>query len=439
MKNINTIIAVCIFVILFLSWNWIFVSMSSALVVYQKWSQQLLPAKIVSVKPFVLSRSPHIYMYSAFVHLPGEADNTADSNTTTSIVITTLGKTRVQLFCCILFRDKKTLQVVTADLYHEYGYYDNEPKAYIARQFICRVPVTSDFLRDSYVTLSSTICSNDLQGYIPILHPTRVPGGIAICGKIAHSGGLDPEKTIEWFEVQRLLGVDKILIFDLGNPETIKRVFRYYQNLGILDLQPYELPGEPQNRSLADKFIHTEQFDHDETMPVLECRQRLAGYDYIMGHDADEFIIPRQNVTLKEFLKEQMQKEPNAAGFYFYTQFFVTTWGPTNPEEDLIVKRYRKSTEPLWRAYKYVYQPSRVKSAMTHEFFATSEQFNRPKVATSEAVLHHYRRCPTETLGDCTGTTIIDDTMTRFHDLEQRVAIVRTATFTNPNWTISEG
>ncbi|CAG5118846.1 unnamed protein product, partial [Candidula unifasciata] len=334
-----------------------------------------------------------------------------------------LGKTRAQMSCCMLSGNQMTLHMTTANIYFEHLRLGYNPNIYMARQYICRVPVHADSLKSSYITLTSKDCSTDIQDYLSIIYPTRVLGGIALCGKIAHSGGLDPEKVIEWFEVQRLLGVDKVLIFDLGNPETLNRVFRYYQNLGILDLQPYELPGEPQNRS------------HDETMAVLECRQRLAGYEFIIGHDVDEFIIPRRDETLRDVFKKQLQREPSGSGFFFYTQFFITTWKPTNPEEDLMVKRYRRTTEPLWVSYKYVYLPSRVKAATTHRLFPYNPPFNRSRVPPSDAVLHHYRPCKLDYWGNCSVKTIIDNTMTRYRDLDERVARARAATSTKPQWS----
>ena len=55
---------------------------------------------------------------------------------------------------------------------------------------------------------------------------------------------LDPNKLMEWFEVQRLLGVDHIQLMDLNNPEPVQKVFRYYKDMGLLNPLPYELPGE---------------------------------------------------------------------------------------------------------------------------------------------------------------------------------------------------
>ena len=76
---------------------------------------------------------------------------------------------------------------------------------------------------------------------------------------------------------------------------------RHYVKSGFLDLQPYELPGRPYNRTMNDKGAY--QFHHDESLAVIECRQRMAGYTYVMSHDLDEFIIPRADVGLKPFFQ----------------------------------------------------------------------------------------------------------------------------------------
>ena len=49
---------------------------------------------------------------------------------------------------------------------------------------------------------------------------------------------------MEWFEIQRLLGVDHIQIMDADNPEPVQKVFRYYKDMGLLNPLPYELPGD---------------------------------------------------------------------------------------------------------------------------------------------------------------------------------------------------
>ncbi|CAG5115939.1 unnamed protein product, partial [Candidula unifasciata] len=275
---------------------------------YVSWNHRPLPRMYSKAKYFKHGRDDAIFMYSAIAnyHLP--------VNGAINIIITTLDASTSPLRCCVLL-DNDTLYFIPSQTHFFYHTIDVTfvaniveffyPKILKAHQFSCVVPETGRYV--GHVTLTSSACSTDFRDYLPVLYPQRVPGGLAICAKVAHSAGLDPERIIEWFELQRMLGVDKVLIYNLGVPERVRRVFRFYQEIGVLDLQPYELPGDPANRTLMEKEKRRMQFHHDESMAVLECRQRMAGYSYVISHDLDEFIIPRRDLDLKEFFKVSVQ------------------------------------------------------------------------------------------------------------------------------------
>lgn len=392
---------------------------------YEPWVAITLPRPKGHIhKHFWRARDQELYIYSAIAntHYPVSRE--------VNIVFTVMDQARSRsLDCCILL-DNRTVFVTPASKYFYYrsinfpivGDVDEymHPDDYLARQYTCAVPETGH--RVHHATLTSSYCSSDPRDYVPVLYPERVPGGLAICGKVAYGGELDPEKLIEWFEVQRLLGVDKVLIYNLNNPETVLKVFRHYQKTGFLDLQPYELPGRPYNRTMNDKGMY--QFHHDESLAVLECRQRMGGYTYVMSHDLDEFIIPRMDVGLKTFFQEKMQQYQDSAGFYFFAEFFVYGWGATNPEEDMMVTRFRRATQPHWECTKYVILPSRVISITTHSIFPMSH-YSTYKIGPEEAVLHHYRDCPHVWKTCKPENTIVDDVMMRFKLLYPRVLSVR--------------
>uniref|UniRef100_A0A0B7APZ7 Glycosyltransferase family 92 protein n=1 Tax=Arion vulgaris TaxID=1028688 RepID=A0A0B7APZ7_9EUPU len=408
---------------------------------YSPWSHRPINEPTSNTNHFSRPRDVNIYIYSAIVNFQLPVSGAIN------IIITSLDGSTSSLDCCVILDNSTvystqsrkhffyhTSDIPIVDAIEEYF----RPEVYKARQYSCVVPEIGQHA--SHVTLksSSSSCSPDIRDYIPVIYPSRVPGGLAICGKIAYSGGLDPEKVIEWFELQRILGVDKVLIYDLGNPESLNRVFRYYQEIGILDLQPYELPGGPPNRTMIGKDIGTMQFHHDESMAVLECRQRMAGYSYVMSHDLDEYIIPRQHIGLKQFFKEQMEKFQDSAGFYFDAEFFIYDWGATNVEEDLVLTRYRKATKPHWECTKFVFLPHRILSIVTHSMLQLSP-YRTYRIPSNEAVIHHYRRCPSNVWPTCLPETIIDNVMTRYLDLHDRVLKVRKATDTRPTWSSSPG
>nr|KAG5689698.1 hypothetical protein BaRGS_006323 [Batillaria attramentaria] len=151
------------------------------------------------------------------------------------------------------------------------------------------------------------------EEYLPIVYPKVVPNGLALCGKTAFGDQLDPNKLMEWFEVQRFLGVDHVQIMDAGNRKDVRKVFKYYTDMGILELLPFELPGEPHVRGLDGPHRVFQQFFHDESFSILDCRQRLAGYTYVLGIDMDEVLMPVQNQDVKTMLKDQLTT--HIAGF----------------------------------------------------------------------------------------------------------------------------
>ncbi|BFZ20527.1 hypothetical protein BsWGS_23565 [Bradybaena similaris] len=401
---------------------------------YTRWLPGTMPEPDAKARYFVPVRGQPVFMYSAIANLHQPVDAAIN------IIITTLSASRQSLQCCVLL-DGKSLFVTPAEEFFQYHNFDVafiakileyfSADLYYARQYSCSVPDTGHSA--GHVTLTSSVCSPDIEDFLQILYPPRVPGGLALCAKIAYNGGHDPEKVIEWVEVQLMLGVDKILIFDLGNPENLTRVFRYYQSLGVLDVQPYELPGSPANRTLWGADTATVQFHHDESMAVLECNQRMSGYTFVMSHDVDEFIIPRRDVTLKQFFKEKMETYQDGAGFFFEAEFFVYEWGPSHPKEDLMVSRYRRATKPHWECTKYMFLPHRTRGTITHTFFPLPP-YRTYILGSEEAVIHHYRRCP-HVWSSCDPETIIDNSMARFRGLHERVVKVRAATNVRPDWT----
>ncbi|XP_070177013.1 uncharacterized protein [Littorina saxatilis] len=255
---------------------------------------------------------------------------------------------------------------------------------------------------------------------------------LTFSSQAAFGDQLDPNKLMEWFEVQRLLGVDHIQIMDADNPEPVQKVFRYYKDMGLLNPLPYELPGKPYGRGLDLKRFVKDQGDHDKSFPILECTQRLKGYSYVMGIDMDEVLVPVHHHNIKDFANHKFMKNPDAAGFFFYTQFFVYDWGPTNTKSNISILRYLNSTLPKNECKKYIYLTSRVFQTRTHTY-DPKPGFQRYWVDTDEAVLHHYRMCPKNVWPTCYPEKMTDASLMRLQSqLEKRIEIAREATGIRP-------
>lgn len=64
--------------------------------------------------------------------------------------------------------------------------------------------------------------------------------------------------------------------------------------------------GKPWGRGLTDEMEVSIQLSQDLSIPFIECRLRLAGYDYVMDIDMDMVLMPRANISLKPFFKVTM-------------------------------------------------------------------------------------------------------------------------------------
>ena len=103
--------------------------------------------------------------------------------------------------------------------------------------------ISAQQLHAAHVTLTPTSCPGDSGTYLRVHDPERRPGGLAVCAKIVYGHRLNVEKLVEWFEAQKLLGVDRVQLFDLTVNGTVRRVLQYYVDTGLLTLLPYKLPG----------------------------------------------------------------------------------------------------------------------------------------------------------------------------------------------------
>lgn len=336
----------------------------------------------------------------------------------------------------------------------EYWLYGTQ-SLYVASQYSCKVPrhllsknsmptfatlaplpslparILSPFLFLSWPWWLSgyqDFCPRDATEYVMVEYPERSPGSLGLCSKVNHNSP-DPDQILEWFEVQRIVGVDRIVVYDMGdNSPDLNRVLEYYESTGLLERQAYDLPGEPQDRSLDETFKRTAQFNQDETLAVMECRLRLSGHGLVLSLDKDEVLVPRQNVTLKHLLQGLFSQHSTAASFIFPTQFFLTTWPQTNPEEEMLVLSYRRTRVARWECWKYVFLPARVKAAVTHEVFPIRGFSVNERVSETVAILHHYRECPKDTWGTCDVRSTVDNTMARYkHALtmgKQKVKVI---------------
>ena len=196
---------------------------------------------------------------------------------------------------------------------------------------------------------------------------------LAVCVKAA-IGNLNEMRLIEWIEFQRLLGINKIAIYDSAVTGQAINVLDYYTKQGLVDQLPFNyllkmhmlMKEDPIIKMLANENL---VFEQGYLVSINDCLYRYASqYEYIMVIDLDELIIPHGDDTLIELLARAKKYHPNAAAYTFETAWHLESFGPSSADEVgyLHTQKYRKRTHPMKSQPKSIFHTDRIVTANWH-------------------------------------------------------------------------
>ena len=115
---------------------------------------------------------------------------------------------------------------------------------YIATQYTCRNPGKLNGSNPVGISLvsSNKSCNIANKNYMDIYYPQKKANdSIGLCAKIAY-GSVSTKKLIEWYEIQRQFGVNKVVTFKYNLTGSALDVLEYYRDEGFVDLLPYQYP-----------------------------------------------------------------------------------------------------------------------------------------------------------------------------------------------------
>lgn len=116
--------------------------------------------------------------------------------------------------------------------------------------FIC--PTTDQHNLPAKVALGlrNQEIKND-DSFLTIFYPKHEVEKLALCTKVAF-GYLNPRMLIEWFEMQKILGVDQVvtLVMDGLNEEALE-VLHHYRRQGMAYLHPYQTRQKKQRKNTS--------------------------------------------------------------------------------------------------------------------------------------------------------------------------------------------
>jgi Glycosyltransferase family 92 len=154
------------------------------------------------------------------------------------------------------------------------------------------------------ISLTASACDN-AENKLQIIDnqpPNGVKKGFGLCSKtLTFDDRNYIIRFIEWMEIQKILGVDKITTFDRRLHPDFYKILQHYQNRGDLEITKMHAPSNVNNTPLFS--IQSQML---EMMQLTDCFYRTRNlYDYIAVMDTDEVIVPMrsEDYTLHDLIK----------------------------------------------------------------------------------------------------------------------------------------
>ncbi|XP_063368866.1 uncharacterized protein LOC134657226 [Cydia amplana] len=316
---------------------------------------------------------------------------------------------------CQLWFEERPDPVVVRVLEYKYvwnskwgNYRDGVLQPYL---LACVLPADVRALRPAAVSLVEKPCdraTNCLRVHFDE-PPDRAQKEFAVCVK-----GLDFQhedlsvRLVEWIELVRLLGADKVFFYELQVHPNISKVLAYYRARGIVESTPITLPGgQPnlpglQHMYLKKKTTHKRQM---ELVPYNDCLYRhMYQYRWLALLDIDEVIVPLQDPDWSSLLKRVMPLAAPAAGkpprssFHasnvYYLDQLQHGWEPGAPRYMHMLQhvyRTRNFTKP-GQYVKAFHETGRVLALHNHFPLAClGGACSSYALDTKQARLQHYR------------------------------------------------
>lgn len=144
--------------------------------------------------------------------------------------------------CCLIYEEEEQHVYATDIIQKQDWSYLGKAKLEV-KQFVCPNLASEDMKVPVGVTLSkSHYCPKNTSIYVKVDRPIKNTGDqMAVCGKIVY-GDISAVSMIEWFEYQKYMGVNKVLLYTYNLNDDAKKVLNYYVVTGLAEFHPYSLP-----------------------------------------------------------------------------------------------------------------------------------------------------------------------------------------------------
>ncbi len=365
-----------------------------------------------------------IYLYSAFY------DDRPSLKSRFIRVIAIAEKNAKDLFCLLWYRNRPgKADVVVADIEILSKQYKRHEKLFASYMYKCKIP--NGRWPPEYVSLITT------ESIVPsvllkVIQPENPPSkhNFGICVPVSY-GEFNDHRLVEWFELNKLLGVEKISIYNNSISDRNMKVIKHYHDANFIMFN--QLPNVTEDKGDETLFLNKE-------VSIMDCLYRnIYKYRYIIVAEFDKTIVPHKHMDYEEML-EYINDEHNltdaTTSYTYRNAYFFLDYMPAVDEPNFLITTRFLTRVP---ASNLSHIPMAMINPMACEILNATKcvkllpEYNKTgwniNVHENMSLSHHYKLCDFDAnyhrVGMCNDTLVkyqLDDTMLNFLDaLTQKV------------------
>ncbi|XP_059488955.1 uncharacterized protein LOC132204460 isoform X2 [Neocloeon triangulifer] len=220
---------------------------------------------------------------------------------------------KVKPFCQMWFNNQTTPVITQVFSFNMLWNHFWGPEANIMQPYFitCKVPPSMNGSVPVAVSVVEQPCEN-ATNLLRVIYDPLPPGqeqkDFAVCAKglfYKHNPNM-AVRIVEWVELLKILGAEKIGLYYYHIHENITKVFNYYEESGFMDVGQVTVPGKyPNAPDLVAGFLETHRrFEFIlEVIHYTDCMyHKMYRYKFIAILDVDEVIVPHSANTWREML-----------------------------------------------------------------------------------------------------------------------------------------
>ena len=219
--------------------------------------------------------------------------------------------------------------------------------------------------------------------FLHVIHNLPEDGqkaGFGVCVKGLASPGDDLSlRMLEWIEVLRALGAEKIFLYQYEVHPNVEKVLDHYQRKGEVEVTPLTLPGKRPNLPWLtylsvkrDKIVKR----LDELIPYNDCFMRnMYKFEYLAMLDIDEVILPRDSTNWSDMMAQIKESLPDAEKIstFAFQHVYFGDWMSEEEEDEEggEIPPYLHMLRHVHRSVKYFPEGKNIKAFHDTEMAVT--------------------------------------------------------------------